>query len=236
LAECRLQSSAYTEWKAQYINYDALKRLLKERTDSHLWSASDENDFTNALEGELEKIHAFQRGKVRTFSLYKLEPPIHSIPLKVAELSKRINDAETAVKRVVADYEEEDDDEFPTAHNNHDPEAAVPSDVISAADDAGSDDDDDDDETASLHGLEEEFRRLEEEVATLVADVHDLALYTKVSPANAVQASLTSCPQLNFTGFMKIVKVHLLVTVWMTLINGIILFRNTMYVRCRSQS
>jgi SPX domain protein involved in polyphosphate accumulation len=39
----------------------------------------------------------------------------------------------------------------------------------------------------------ERFRSLEEEVATLVADVHDLALYTK----------------LNFTGFIKIVKVSL---------------------------
>lgn len=108
--------------------------------------------------------------------------------LKVAELSKRINDAETAVKRIVADYEDDDDDEFSAAHNNQDIEVAVRSDVISAADDAGSDDDDDDDETASLHGLEEEFRRLEEEVATLVADVHDLALYTKVGGASAVNA------------------------------------------------
>ena len=38
---------------------------------------------------------------------------------------------------------------------------------------------------------DEKFKELEEEVATLVADVHDLALYTK----------------LNFTGFVKIVKV-----------------------------
>lgn len=39
---------------------------------------------------------------------------------------------------------------------------------------------------------DEKFKDLEEEVATLVADVHDLALYTK----------------LNFTGFVKIVKKH----------------------------
>ena len=41
-------------------------------------------------------------------------------------------------------------------------------------------------------GLEEKFRELEEEVAVLVADVHDLSLFTK----------------LNFTGFVKIVKKH----------------------------
>lgn len=62
--------------------------------------------------------------------------------------------------------------------------------------DAGSDDDDDtDDETdaQSIDALEDQFLLLEEEVATLVADVHDLALFTK----------------LNITGFMKILKVGL---------------------------
>lgn len=63
--------------------------------------------------------------------------------------------------------------------------------------DAGSDDDDTDDELDSedLHSvdaLEDQYLLLEEEVANLVADVHDLALYTK----------------LNITGFMKILKVR----------------------------
>lgn len=62
--------------------------------------------------------------------------------------------------------------------------------------DAGSDDDTDDElDTEDLHSvdaLEDQFLLLEEEVATLVADVHDLALYTK----------------LNITGFMKILKVR----------------------------
>jgi hypothetical protein len=43
----------------------------------------------------------------------------------------------------------------------------------------------------SYDALEARFHGLEEEVAILVADVHDLALYTK----------------LNVTGFMKILKV-----------------------------
>lgn len=65
-------------------------------------------------------------------------------------------------------------------------------------DDAGSDDDDDDDDDEDVSSdmlidtIEERFRELEEEVAVLVADVHDLALFTK----------------LNFTGFIKIVKKH----------------------------
>lgn len=60
--------------------------------------------------------------------------------------------------------------------------------------DGGSDDEDEgeDDETRSEASYDETFKDMEEEVATLVADVHDLALYTK----------------LNFTGFMKIVKKH----------------------------
>lgn len=64
-----------------------------------------------------------------------------------------------------------------------------------AAMDGGSDDEDegvDDDDTRSEASYDETFKDMEEEVATLVADVHDLALYTK----------------LNFTGFMKIVKKH----------------------------
>lgn len=60
--------------------------------------------------------------------------------------------------------------------------------------DGGSDDEDDDDDESgmSVGGIEERFRELEEEVSVLVADVHDLALFTK----------------LNFTGFVKIVKKH----------------------------
>lgn len=66
------------------------------------------------------------------------------------------------------------------------------------AQDEGSDDDLSDDEgkssDESYDALEERFHGLEEEVAILVADVHDLALYTK----------------LNITGFMKILKVCVL--------------------------
>lgn len=75
---------------------------------------------------------------------------------------------------------------------------------VTHAQDGGSDDDldSDDDENdrepgddtsgRSIETLEEQFRWLEEKVAILVADVHDLALYTK----------------LNLTGFMKILKVR----------------------------
>jgi hypothetical protein len=53
------------------------------------------------------------------------------------------------------------------------------------------------DDNQSATSLEDLFHGLQEEVATLVADVHDLALYTK----------------LNITGFLKILKVHSLLPV-----------------------
>ncbi len=88
--------------------------------------------------------------------------------------------------------------------------------------DGGSDNDDTDEEgttltdsesTQSLDALEDQFRFLKEAVATLVVDVHDLALYTK----------------LNITGFVKILKVRdsiISVRYLFTRTTG----RNTMYV------
>ena len=98
-------------------------------------------------------------------------------------MARRIKEAERAVKHLVTeDYINPDS---PT-----DVEAQQRNSV--AIQDAGSDDDDDDDEDIqSVDALEDQFLLLEEEVATMVADVHDLALYTK----------------LNITGFMKILKV-----------------------------
>ncbi|KAG1728126.1 SPX-domain-containing protein [Suillus occidentalis] len=95
----------------------------------------------------------------------------------VASLSRRIRDAEKDVQRLVAQ-------ESPQSSSEPSP---------------GSDDDDDDDmdDNQSATSLEDLFHGLQEEVATLVADVHDLALYTK----------------LNITGFLKILKVHSLLPV-----------------------
>jgi hypothetical protein len=99
------------------------------------------------------------------------------------------------VRRSGNDVDEDDDEEGQNGTND------TPGDVErnvrdSRDDDAGSDDDDDDEEGSdsgmSVDEVEERFRELEDEVATLVADVHDLALFTK----------------LNFTGFIKIVKKH----------------------------
>lgn len=81
-------------------------------------------------------------------------------------------------------------------HHQHSTDPEIQQRRSALTQDAGSDDDDTEDELDSedmhsVDALEDQFLVLEEEVATLVADVHDLALYTK----------------LNITGFMKILKV-----------------------------
>lgn len=107
------------------------------------------------------------------------------------------------------------------APDHEDPEAHQDWDTLHQ--DGGSDDDDtdeegttltDDESTQSLDALEEQFRLLEEEVANLVADVHDLALYTK----------------LNITGFMKILKVRDSIISLRYLFTRLSTGRNTMYV------
>ncbi|KAK7690538.1 hypothetical protein QCA50_005636 [Cerrena zonata] len=169
----KISHDLYNEWRPYYINYNLLKRELKDRTVSGDWSDKDEQQFTALLEKELDKVHDFQRAKT-------------------SELSRRIKDAEKAVKRLVTEEYTNGDDQ--PANSTTDPEAQ-PQRRTDVHQDAGSDDDDDsDDETdvQSIDALEDQFILLEEEVANLVADVHDLALFTK----------------LNITGFMKILKKH----------------------------
>ncbi|OBZ72110.1 Vacuolar transporter chaperone 4 [Grifola frondosa] len=175
----KISNDLYNEWRPYYIDYNLLKRELKAgaRTTSHNWTDEDEREFTAMLEKELDKIHVFQ--KTKTY-----------------ELSRRINDAEKAVKRLVALEHAETGHTNGNGHHRYrtsDSSDAEQQMRDGVSQDAGSDDDDMDDEdedTMSVDALEDQFQLLEEEVATLVADVHDLALYTK----------------LNITGFMKILK------------------------------
>jgi hypothetical protein len=107
----------------------------------------------------------------------------------------KIDDLEKEVLGLVEKASEEDDEddeeEEGTKRTPGDMERNVNEDDHDQ--DGGSDDEDEDDDSAmSVGGIEERFRELEEEVSVLVADVHDLALFTK----------------LNFTGFVKIVKKH----------------------------
>lgn len=109
------------------------------------------------------------------------------------ELAVRIQDAENSVQRLVS----EEDDQDSSRQSVGDPEVQQRQQDVFGHDE-GSDDDLDDDETEeSFDALEERFHVFEEEVAILVAEVHDVVLYSK----------------LNITGFMKILKVGSLVRI-----------------------
>lgn len=96
------------------------------------------------------------------------------------------------MKRLVAQHDSQTSSEHsPTTPS--DPESLHPR-VSDYGPDEGSDDEEDLEGSGdSYDELEDLFHGLEVEVATLVADVHDLALYTK----------------LNITGFLKILKVRI---------------------------
>lgn len=145
------------------------------------------------LTKELDKIHDFQKSKVSCFIVkHGAHKPFH----QTSELSRRIREAEKDVQRLVQE-------ELPALRRSE--HGSSLSDVDperqqrlhdTYAHDTGSDDDLSDgageESDESYDALEARFHGLEEEVAVLVADVHDLALYTK----------------LNVTGFMKILKVY----------------------------
>ncbi|CCO35306.1 Vacuolar transporter chaperone 4 [Rhizoctonia solani AG-1 IB] len=165
----KIKNDSYAEWRAYYLDYTGLKKVLKAKTSEGEWTSDDEDKFVAKLEAELEKIHQFQMTKARLLNRFLI--------------------AEHSVKTLVEQQDEQDEEE---QRDVEDGRAPIQPD---RADDAGSDDELDDvldDDEDDIDALEENFRQLEEEVATIVADVHDLALYTK----------------LNFTGFVKIVKKH----------------------------
>ncbi|TIB71655.1 SPX-domain-containing protein [Wallemia mellicola] len=127
------------------------------------WDSSKEAEFKEQLAKQLEKIYNFQKSKV-------------------SELAQRIS----IYENIINDYIRTASAESSPAHS---------------AKDSDEDDDDghsigqhpDDDSSGyDLGRFEERFKELEDDLAVLVADVHDLANYTK----------------LNYTGFIKIVKKH----------------------------
>ncbi|KAG5646965.1 hypothetical protein DXG03_001688 [Asterophora parasitica] len=187
----------YDEWRPYYLDYNKLKRILKTKTTEG-WTEKDEHEFMDLLEKELDKIHDFQKDKARNTPIFHPvqewlrsctgHDNVHVACLSLfttSELSRRIREAEKQVTRLVA----EDHEQQEPAHRLETTDAENQQ-AEAYSHDAGSDDDLTDDEDESYDELEDRFHGLEEEVANLVADVHDLALYTK----------------LNITGFMKILK------------------------------
>ncbi|GMM31459.1 vacuolar transporter chaperone [Martiniozyma asiatica (nom. inval.)] len=62
----KLQNEIYPPWKKYYIDYDGLKRLLKENVLSNSqWNEKDEALFAELLDSELEKVYSFQVSKYK---------------------------------------------------------------------------------------------------------------------------------------------------------------------------
>ncbi|KAF8907281.1 VTC domain-containing protein [Gymnopilus junonius] len=170
----KISTDLYSEWRPYYLDYNSLKRELKKRINSATgWTEKDELDFKNMLVKELDKIHDFQK-------------------TKTAELSRRIHDAEKDVQRLVVEEHSHSKNPSTTTVDTESQQQQQDPYVQDEGSDEDLSDNEGEDTEESYDALEERFHGLEEEVAILVADVHDLALYTK----------------LNITGFMKILKKH----------------------------
>ncbi|EEB08296.1 polyphosphate synthetase [Schizosaccharomyces japonicus yFS275] len=57
----RLSAGTYGPWKDNYVEYDALKLLLKTNEDYPTWEESDESKFVSALDKNLEKVYDFYK-------------------------------------------------------------------------------------------------------------------------------------------------------------------------------
>ncbi|EST06826.1 VTC domain protein [Kalmanozyma brasiliensis GHG001] len=186
-----IKTSLYAEWADKYLQYSDLKKEIKKRMakNNGTWTDKDEDEFVAILSKELDKVYDFQK-------------------VKVSELTERIKQAQSEVNLLVssrpnsstslpsransrpashAGSEAEGDDDAPRRRRSIGPDGNA----LYAAHDAGSDDEFDTD-TEDSDAFEERFLELEERLAIIIADVHDLALFTK----------------LNYTGFHKIVKKH----------------------------
>ncbi|KAK9729289.1 hypothetical protein K7432_000437 [Basidiobolus ranarum] len=86
----QLQEILYPEWRFYYLEYDGLKRVLKERL-SDTFTEKDEAKFVEFLEKELEKVYTFQT-------------------VKRGEINRRVEFSEQTVKKLAKDTEASDQD------------------------------------------------------------------------------------------------------------------------------
>ncbi|GAA6007208.1 hypothetical protein JCM10207_001546 [Rhodosporidiobolus poonsookiae] len=161
-----IKDALYQDWQASYIDYGGLKRFMKDRQAKHQWDDADEADFIKALESELDKVVKFQEGKIN-------------------ELTDKITSYETEVKELIASATERRQSKKANAGSATDGENGDEEQGIEEDDDDSMSDTSDDE-------FEDRFVDLEEDLANVIADVHDLGHFS----------------HLNYTGFIKIVKKH----------------------------
>ncbi|GAA5867318.1 hypothetical protein JCM1840_005027 [Sporobolomyces johnsonii] len=166
-----IKDALYQDWQASYIDYGGLKRLLKDRQGRHQWDDADEADFIKALESELDKVVKFQESKI-------------------AELTDKITNYEQEVKDLIAHADgrrQSKDASAPASEADGQDGQGLRND-----EEEGDDEGDEASDTSDDDEFEDRFVELEEDLANVIADVHDLGHFS----------------HLNYTGFIKIVKKH----------------------------
>ncbi|KDN38393.1 SPX-domain-containing protein [Tilletiaria anomala UBC 951] len=199
-----IKSSLYSEWSDKYLRYSDLKKFIKKRLESNngRWSDEDEDVFVAELSKELDKVYDFQKQKVAelTQRIKAAQSEVHLL------VSSRASSATSLLSRAssahshdagtsAAGAQQEAGTHLrpPTRHQHHrNRQEEADDDLVYAHDDVGTDDEIDSDADEEDDNYEAHFMDLEERLAVIIADVHDLALFTK----------------LNYTGFHKIVKKH----------------------------
>lgn len=197
----QIKAGLYSEWEKYYIDYSGLKKFLKRKqaaheskNESNTWDDADEAEFIKKLQDELTKVSRFQEDKVAELhgqiALYSQEVQELVNTQQQQQRAKRQNGSSTprgadaaagapAPGGSSAQVAKLGDDEenITRARYNYD------------SDD--DDDEDDDDLSTDAEETERRFTELEEDLEVLIADVYDLGRFT----------------HLNYTGFIKIVKV-----------------------------
>ena len=208
-----IKTSLYPEWSSQYLQYSDLKKDIKRRMAENegIWTDKDEDEFVEELRMELDKVYSFQKSKVS-----ELTGRIEQVNTEVNQLlAARSEHAHKGAGDQGQGQQQQPDQEHAQArHHNQGASSSTDASTATmqpgsgsgsgehahethrdvmyqARHNAGSDDEFDSDSDETDH-FEERFQDLEENLANVIADVHDLALFTK----------------LNYTGFLKIVKKH----------------------------
>lgn len=200
----QIKAGLYAEWEKYYIDYSGLKKFLKRRqaaheskNDSNIWDDADEAEFIKKLQDELTKVSRFQEDKVA-----ELHGQIALYSQEVQELVA-LQQQQQQQKNGKNTQHGNTGDSTPTAVAGGGSSLATgqvarlgdDEENITRArqyyDDDDDDDDEDDDLSTEAEETERRFTELEEDLEVLIADVYDLGRFT----------------HLNYTGFIKIVKV-----------------------------
>ncbi|KAF1938471.1 Mis6-domain-containing protein [Clathrospora elynae] len=107
-----LRRSVYAPWKDQYIDYDRLKKLLKDNEDDDSWTADDESAFVDELANvQLEKVHNFittisQTLRDRTSACEKKLEPLTTADTEVADRARLLHEVLSELDSITRETKE----------------------------------------------------------------------------------------------------------------------------------